>query len=40
MSFIEELKRRNLIRVAIAYAAIAWLLLQHYCFGLRSNSRR
>lgn len=28
MSFIEELKRRNVIRVAIAYGAIAWLLLQ------------
>ncbi len=28
MSFIEELKRRNVIRVAIAYAAITWLLLQ------------
>ncbi|MDX1460520.1 MAG: tetratricopeptide repeat protein [Xanthomonadales bacterium] len=28
MSFIEELKRRNVIRVAIAYAVTAWLLLQ------------
>ena len=28
MSFFEELKRRNVIRVAIAYAAVAWLLLQ------------
>lgn len=28
MSFFEELKRRNVIRVAIAYAVGAWLLLQ------------
>lgn len=28
MSFIEELKRRNVIRVAIAYTVGAWLLLQ------------
>ena len=28
MSFLEELKRRNVIRVAIAYAITAWLLLQ------------
>ncbi|MDX1460698.1 MAG: hypothetical protein R3348_06530 [Xanthomonadales bacterium] len=28
MSFLEELKRRNVIRVAIAYAVAAWLLLQ------------
>ncbi len=26
-SFFEELKRRNVVRVAIAYAAAAWLLL-------------
>jgi TolB-like protein/Tfp pilus assembly protein PilF len=28
MSFFEELKRRNVIRVVIAYAVTAWLLLQ------------
>ena len=28
MSFFEELKRRSVIKVAIAYAAVAWLLLQ------------
>jgi len=28
MSFFEELKRRNVIRVGIAYAIAAWLLLQ------------
>ncbi len=28
MSLIEELKRRNVFRVGIAYAVIAWLLLQ------------
>jgi adenylate cyclase len=28
MSFINELKRRNVIRVAIAYGVVAWFLLQ------------
>ncbi len=28
MSFIKELKRRNVIRVAVAYVIVAWLLLQ------------
>jgi TolB-like protein/tetratricopeptide (TPR) repeat protein len=28
MSFFAELKRRNVLRVAIAYAIVAWLLLQ------------
>ena len=28
MSFIAELKRRNVIKVAIAYVIVAWLLLQ------------
>ena len=28
MSFIEELKRRNVVRVGLAYAVVAWLLLQ------------
>ena len=28
MSFVEELKRRNVFRVAIAYVIIAWLILQ------------
>ena len=28
MSFFDELKRRNVIRVGVAYAAIAWLLAQ------------
>ncbi len=28
MSFIKELKRRNVIRVAIVYAVVAWLLIE------------
>ncbi len=28
MPFIKELKRRNVIRVAIAYAVAAWLLIE------------
>ena len=28
MSFFEELKRRNVFRVAIGYVITAWLLLQ------------
>ena len=28
MSFFEELKRRNVFRVGIAYAVAAWLLIQ------------
>ncbi|MBT8048395.1 MAG: hypothetical protein KJO92_08265, partial [Gammaproteobacteria bacterium] len=28
MSLIEELKRRNVFRVGIAYAVAAWVLLQ------------
>jgi len=28
MSFFEELKRRNVIRVGIAYVIVAWLVLQ------------
>ena len=28
MSFLEELKRRNVIRVGIAYVVIAWLIMQ------------
>ena len=28
MSFVEELKRRNVFRVGIAYVVVAWLVLQ------------
>ena len=28
MSFFREMKRRNVFRVAVAYAAVAWLLMQ------------
>ena len=28
MSVLKELKRRNVIRVAVAYVAISWLLIQ------------
>jgi hypothetical protein len=28
MSFIKELKRRNVIRVGVAYAVAAWLLIE------------
>jgi TolB-like protein/Flp pilus assembly protein TadD len=34
MSFFEELKRRNVFRVGIAYAVMAWVLLQAADFGL------
>ena len=28
MSFVEELKRRNVIKVAVLYGVASWLLLQ------------
>ena len=28
MSFVTELKRRNVIRAALAYLAVAWLVIQ------------
>ena len=28
MSLVQELKRRNVFRVAVAYAIVSWLLLQ------------
>ena len=28
MNFFEELKRRNVFRVGIAYAVVGWLLMQ------------
>ena len=28
MSFITELKRRNVFRVGVAYAIVAWLLIE------------
>ncbi len=28
MSFITELKRRNVFRVGVAYAIVAWLLVE------------
>jgi TolB-like protein/tetratricopeptide (TPR) repeat protein len=34
MSFFQELKRRNVVRVAIAYVLMGWLLLQAADFGL------
>jgi TolB-like protein/Tfp pilus assembly protein PilF len=34
MSFFSELKRRNVVRVGIAYVLIAWVLLQAADFGL------
>ena len=34
MSFFEELKRRNVFRVGIAYAVVAWVLLQAIDFAL------
>ena len=33
MSFIQELKRRNVFRVGLAYVLIAWVLLQAADFG-------
>ncbi len=35
MSFINELRRRNVVRVGIAYALIAWVILQAADFGLQ-----
>jgi len=35
MSFVAELKRRNVVRVGIAYALIAWVILQAADFGLQ-----
>ncbi len=34
MSFFQELKRRNVVRVGIAYVLMGWLLLQGADFGL------
>ena len=34
MSLVNELKRRNVIRVGIAYVLIAWVLLQGADFAL------
>ncbi len=34
MSFIQELKRRNVFRMAIAYLLVAWVLLQGIDFAL------
>jgi len=34
MGFFSELKRRNVVRVGLAYALIAWVLLQAADFGL------
>ena len=28
MTFFAELKRRNVFRVAVAYAAVSWLIIQ------------
>ena len=28
MKFLEELKRRNVYKVAVAYAVVGWLLIQ------------
>ena len=44
-SFIKELKRRNVFRVAIAYAVAAWLLIQvadttFPLFGFRDTPAR
>jgi TolB-like protein/Flp pilus assembly protein TadD len=36
MPLIEELKRRNVFRVAIAYAVVAWLVAQVAALGLES----
>ncbi len=45
MSFIDELKRRNVIRVAIGYVAVSWLLIQVVetifpLFGLPDSAAR
>lgn len=36
MSFFAELKRRNVIRVGIAYAAVSWVLAQIAEFALEN----
>jgi len=40
MSFFEELKRRNVIRVGIAYVIVAWLVLQFADVVLNNIQRR
>jgi len=39
-SFFGELKRRNVYKVAIAYAVVAWLLLQAASICFRRSKRR
>ena len=34
MSFFQELKRRNVVRMGIAYLVVAWVLLQAVDFAL------
>jgi len=39
-NFFGELKRRNVYKVAIAYAIVAWLLIQAASFFFRPSKRR
>ena len=39
-NFFAELKRRNVYKVAIAYAVVAWLLVQRPQFYFRPSTRR
>ena len=39
MSFFNELKRRNVIRVGFAYIVVAWLIMQFADVVLNNNAR-
>ena len=39
-NFFAELKRRNVYKVAVAYAVVAWLLIQAARFCFRPLMRR
>ena len=40
INFFAELKRRNVYKVAVAYAVISWLLIQAASIFLRLSTRR
>ena len=39
-NFFAELKRRNVYKVAVAYAVVAWLAVQATLIGLPALERR
>jgi hypothetical protein len=40
INFFAELKRRNVYKIAVAYAVISWLLIQAASIFLRLSTRR